>query len=189
MSDQTPLVIVMVGLPRSGKSTLAGKLRDRFHLPVVCPDCVRLALHGQIYSKQAEPFVWATVYAMAEALLLAGHEGIIVDATSMTKALRERWVRPEWRTGFIHVDTPVNECLRRAEQTKRPDLLPIINQMAVRFETLEFHERDIILNINPKSEDWNQVDIRLTTAARKPDTRGVDPVLLHHLEVPFRGQP
>lgn len=51
-----PTLVLMVGLPRSGKSTIARSGR----VPIVSPDAIRLALHGQPFIASAEPTVWAT---------------------------------------------------------------------------------------------------------------------------------
>ena len=80
-------LIAMVGLPRSGKSTWAKKAGH----PIVSPDAIRLALHGQRFISEAEPFVWAIAKAMVRALFLAGHSAVILDATNNTRKRRDEW--------------------------------------------------------------------------------------------------
>src|SRR5258706_417694 len=53
-------LIVMVGLPWSGKSTWA---REQGNWPIVCPDEIRFALHGQRFIAEAEPWVWTIAKA------------------------------------------------------------------------------------------------------------------------------
>jgi hypothetical protein len=60
-------LILTCGLPRSGKSTWA---RGQ-GVPVVNPDSVRLALHGQVYRKESENMVWAIAETMIRALFIA----------------------------------------------------------------------------------------------------------------------
>jgi predicted kinase len=74
----TKTLIMTVGLPRSGKSTWA---IAQGH-PVVCPDAIRLALHGQPFIATAEPVVWATAKLMVASLFEAGHGVVILDATN-----------------------------------------------------------------------------------------------------------
>src|SRR4051812_30122694 len=103
-------LLVTVGLPRSGKTTWA---QSTGH-PIVCPDAIRLALHGQRFVPEAEPYVWAIAQTMVMALFLAGHKTVILDATNTTKERRKMWVSRNWMTKFRVFDTDENECIRRA---------------------------------------------------------------------------
>lgn len=127
-------LVAMVGLPRSGKSTLIEKTY-RFHgYAVVNPDNVRLAVHGQAFIPSAEPFVWATVYAMVDALRRSGCN-VVIDATNTTNERRKPWLD---RGAKFHVlDTPKEECIERAKSTNREDLIPVIERMAGKFEPVE----------------------------------------------------
>lgn len=117
-----------VGLPRSGKSTWA---RDQA-APIVNPDSVRLALYNRAFIPECEGFVWAITYVMARALLWAGHDDVIVDATNITEKRRE-----SWRTRFSDCnivlekfDTSKEECVERARRDGREYLIPVIEKMA-----------------------------------------------------------
>src|SRR5688500_7348676 len=50
-----PELVVVCGLPRSGKTTYARTRNE----PIVSPDAIRLALHGERFNELSEPFVWA----------------------------------------------------------------------------------------------------------------------------------
>lgn len=129
-------LIMTVGLPRSGKSTWA---REQT-LPVVCPDAIRLALHGQPFVAEAEPFVWAIAKTMVRALFLAGHETVILDATNTTQRRRDEWRSSEWDLAPVLFDTPVAVCIKRAQASGRADLVPVIERMAAAFERPEAPE-------------------------------------------------
>ncbi len=125
----TPKTLILtVGLPRSGKTTWA---RGTGH-PIVSPDSVRLALHGQRFAAQAEPFVWAIARLMAEALFLAGHGTVVVDATNVSVKRRDQW--REWFPNadlVLHViPTGPDVCLTRAAQAGDDAIMPVINRMA-----------------------------------------------------------
>lgn len=106
-----PALILTVGLPRSGKSTWARAKG----VPVVCPDSVRLALHGQEYEPLAEPFVWAAVKLFVRSLFGAGHRTVILDACNVTRKRRDEWRNAEWETFFVPFGATAEECIRRAE--------------------------------------------------------------------------
>jgi predicted kinase len=122
---------VTIGLPRSGKTTWARTTG----WPIVNPDSIRLALHGQRFYGPAEPLVWATAYLMVEALRLAGHDHIVVDATNVSAKRRSEWESRyagavEWQV----VDTSPGECIRRARAEGDEAIIPIIERMAAEWD-------------------------------------------------------
>lgn len=129
-------LILTVGLPRSGKSTWARKQ----NLPVVCPDSIRLALHGQRFQTLAEPLVWAIAHIMVHALFLAGHTTVILDATNITKSRRDEWKISAWTTRFALITTPLSVCLSRAITENDTYIIPIIERMAIQSEPLTSDE-------------------------------------------------
>ena len=125
-------LICTVGLPRSGKSTWA---RTTPH-PIVNPDSIRLALHGQPFYADAEPMVWAVAKLMVKALFGAGHETVILDATNTSRSRRDVWRSRDWQTTFKVVSTNEETCVMRAEHQNRPDLVGVIRKMASEFDPL-----------------------------------------------------
>jgi predicted kinase len=126
-------LIVTVGLPRSGKSTWA----QSTGFPVVCPDSIRLAIHGQAFVASAEPFVWAIAYTMIEALRISGHEAIVVDATNVTKKRRDEWERRyPGQVEYHIIDVPADVCKQRAVAGGREYLVAVIDRMAEQWDIL-----------------------------------------------------
>lgn len=132
---------VTVGLPRSGKSTWA---RDQ-GLPIVCPDAVRLALHGERFLSKPEPMVWVIVHIMVEALFIAGNNEIIIDATNVSERSRGQWAKkfPDAQIVYKMFGTSPKVCKERALATGQPDLLPVIDRMAAEWDS-------------PKPECWSE---------------------------------
>ena len=122
---------VTVGLPYSGKTTWA----KTTGLPIVNPDSIRYALHGQRFCPDAEPHVWAIAQTMVRALFLAGHQEVILDATNCTEKRRQVWRSTHWETRWKAFDTSKEECLRRAEGDEA--IRPVIERMAAKFEPIE----------------------------------------------------
>jgi predicted kinase len=125
-------LICTVGLPRAGKSTWA---RSQGH-PIVNPDSIRYALHGQRFAAEAEPFVWAIAQVMVRALFAAGHDVVIVDATNVTKKRRDVWMSNDWDTEFEVFQTSEEECLNRNHVANDAELIPVIRRMASEFEPI-----------------------------------------------------
>lgn len=129
-------VILLVGLPRSGKSTWAREMMEMYGYPIVEPDAIHLALHGKRFDASSCDEVWKTAHLMAKALLLAGHYNIIIDATNTNEKARQRWARalldinPKLHFECVVFATSVKKCKERAVKTGQEDLLPVIDRMA-----------------------------------------------------------
>lgn len=130
-------LIAMMGLPRSGKSTIAKQLG----FPIVNPDCIRLALHGTAFIPQAEGIVWATAMIMVRYLFLMGDNTVVFDATNTTYARRDALQSEEWNTEFYEMDTSMARCITRAHDGNRQDLLPVIDKMDREYQYLLHTEK------------------------------------------------
>lgn len=129
------VLIMLIGLPRSGKSTEAARLHKEHGYPIVCPDAIRLALHGQRFVASAEEMVWATAKLMVRSLFRAGHGTVVLDATNISRARRDLWRHDsEWVRNFVVLLTPSSECIKRANTSDRLDLVSVINTMLDQFD-------------------------------------------------------
>lgn len=106
---------ITMGLPRSGKSSFCKELMQAGYV-IICPDKVRLALHGQRSQPLSERFVWASVELMVRALLMQGHK-VIVDATHTRHKSRAVWTRMakdfDIKLDIYWMNTPKEVCLER----------------------------------------------------------------------------
>lgn len=125
-----------VGLPRSGKTTWSRKLGH----PIVNPDSIRIALHGQRFIGDAEPMVWVIAKYMVVSLFEAGHDTVILDATNTTIKRRDEWADKRWSRDFIIVSTSKETCIERALSEGDEDIIPIIEKMAGQFEPVTSDE-------------------------------------------------
>lgn len=136
-----PVLIAMVGLPRSGKSTISKVLaREWGNAPIVNRDNIRLALHGQRYQALAEPFVKGISNVMIRSLFLSGSDYVIYDETNYSRAARDFIKSPDWNTVFYVVETDPDVCVERAFKTNQPDLKEVIWEMYDRYEPLGYDE-------------------------------------------------
>lgn len=142
-NQQLPVLTVLVGLPRSGKSTLAKTMG----YPIVNLDSIRLALTGQPFCEEAESMVSCIAKIMITSLFLAGHSRVIIDATNVTVEDRNRWIDKRWRREFIHITTSSGICTSRALEDGNLQLVNVIHDKKNRLEVptdeeLIDHERD-----------------------------------------------
>lgn len=140
--EPKPSLVLTVGLPRSGKSTWA--MQTGF--PVVNPDSIRYALHGQRFIPEAEPMVWAMARYMVRSLFIAGHSIVILDATNTKVHRREEWQAHEWETFYKCFPTPAEECIRRALALDDSYIIPVIERMAAEWEGLTQEEEWRVFN-------------------------------------------
>jgi predicted kinase len=125
------------GLPRSGKSTICREVYLPMGYTIVTPDNFRLALHGERYNPKMESWVWAMVTVAIDALLLSGNK-VILDATNLLKERRKPWV--DRGAQFVLVNTPAEECIRRAKAMNDYYIVSVIEAMAAKAESLQAGE-------------------------------------------------
>lgn len=139
-------LIITVGLPCSGKSTLVKKCANYApRIAIVCPDTIRLVLHGKQFKKEAEPAVWAAAQTMVKTLLNDGFT-VIVDATNVTVQARKTWsqIAKEMglRLNIFLFDVSAPTCKERNKQIRRLEE-SVIDRMEKQFEQPTFIEGSI----------------------------------------------
>jgi aminoglycoside phosphotransferase family enzyme/predicted kinase len=101
-----PVVIASVGLSGSGKSAVAGMLAESAGVRVLSSDVLRRATTPQgaprVYTVVARESVYATLRREVERALGA-RESVIVDATFLARAERDRLARTVRGFGWRHV--------------------------------------------------------------------------------------
>jgi predicted kinase len=106
-------LIVLVGLPGSGKSTWAAQQG----VGVLSSDAVRALLTGDAQNQAANPLVFPTLHYLLGMRVKAGMEATILDATSLTPKERKAWVRAAEALGCdveaVFFETPLAVCKSR----------------------------------------------------------------------------
>lgn len=94
------MLIVMAGLPGTGKSTVAEAVGAQLALPVVSVDPIESAILSA--GIDADQPTGLAAYLVAETIadsVLAGRGGIIVDAVNAVEPARDQWIRLAARRG------------------------------------------------------------------------------------------
>lgn len=131
-------LIMMMGLPRSGKSTWA--LQQG--IPIVDLDAIRLVKTGQRWWGPIEHEVYATARTMIRALFVAGHSCVILDITSYCREQRDKFITSSdvpWKRYVMSIDTDIKVCKKRAEESY-PELVDIIDYMYENFQPITTSE-------------------------------------------------
>ena len=118
-------LIMMVGIPASGKTTEAMKLLGKPEnkgMVRISLDDMRVLLTGKEYFFPAEGFIRASAEFMGRYLLSQG-VSVLVDATSLHKSLRKTWIglarQCNAQAHCYVVDGDIDECLIRNRKRAR----------------------------------------------------------------------
>jgi len=126
--SDTNLVLVLVGLPGAGKSSVA----KGWGYPMVNRSAVRANLGAAAITEKLADVV---EHVMVRSLFGAGHSIVVVDDHHLRRYQRKKWLSVDWHTVFIHFDTGAEEC--KSHRSRCPDVHPIIDKLQ--------HNRDPVL--------------------------------------------
>ena len=128
-------LIVLIGLPRSGKSSWCNSQP----YPVVEMDKVRLDFYGKRFLQEYEDE--AKDYAKKKIRLLFSYPSIntvILDDCNISYLDRNFWLSYEWSTKYQLINTPKEVCIDRAYRREEDEgLVIVIEKMNEEFEKIK----------------------------------------------------
>lgn len=135
MSKQ--VLIVMCGLPASGKSTYSQWLEESDVFKRVCPDLIRKAFYGDENIQGDGKRVFETAYHDIKEYACLG-ENVVFDATNTTEKTRKELIK-EMRPYFDIIickwfSTPFATCVARNEERERQVPFNVMKRMALYFQ-------------------------------------------------------
>ena len=131
------VLIVMCGLPASGKSTYSQWLAESGVFRRVCPDLIRKAFYGDENIQGNGKQVFEYAYNDIKGYGRMG-ENVVFDATN-TNAQRRKELIKEMRPYFDIIickwfSTPFATCVTRNEERERQVPFDVIKRMALYFQ-------------------------------------------------------
>ena len=127
-------LIVLVGLPGSGKSTWAA----RQPFSVLSSDAIRLLIADDPAIQTIHRRVFATLRFLAKQRLQLKMPVTCIDATSLTRWERRPWIRlaqsADCDAEAIFFDTPLEVCVDRNRRRGRVVPEDVVREMARRLE-------------------------------------------------------
>ena len=126
-------LIILQGLPASGKSTKAKELFVNGRNVRVNRDLIREMLHFGEYSKETEVKVTGAETQIARYFIDEGFDVIVDDTNLKSKAIKMWQDLASWlpcELEFLKMDTSLEECIRRDAKREKPIGEERIREMA-----------------------------------------------------------
>jgi predicted kinase len=124
---------IMVGLPASGKSTIAKTLEEFGSITIVSTDSIRKELLGAEENQSNPQLIFDTAYARIEETLKSG-KNCALDATNL-KAKNRKWLCKKFRPYAdrivaYYLATDAETCIARDKARERTVGEEVIRRMA-----------------------------------------------------------
>lgn len=142
MTQIKPMMILMIGLPRSGKSTFVNNVLSSANYICISADNIREELTGDKSIQSNDKEVWKLLYEKFDSAI-KNKENIVVDNTNLKIKYRKRFVDPALKNNyfviyasFMNIDEDI--ILDRIEKTNFP--INIYHRMKAGFENFTEEE-------------------------------------------------
>lgn len=140
---------MLIGLPASGKSTLAKELSIKENAVILSSDEIRVELLNDVNDQSDNTNVFEAMNSRAKQLLEQGNN-VIYDATNINRKRRIHLIKNELKASenvAYYLNTPMSMCVYNDSQRERTVGYEVIDKM---YRTLQ---------IPTKLEGWDEVKL------------------------------
>lgn len=151
---------MMIGLPASGKSTIAEKISKSEGAIIVSSDEIRKELLGDINDQSKNNLIFETVEERIK-FCLANNQDVIFDATNINYKKRRAFLQRmrslySFEAIAILIATPYEECLIRNVQRERKVPEEVIKKMYYSFYVPQYYEGFDYIRIVGDPTEWSE---------------------------------
>lgn len=133
-----PLMIMMIGIPGSGKSYFAKEISRKFHAIVHSSDNLRMKLFGNVYNSSNNIELFFELERRLRADLIEGNS-VVYDATNINSSFRGSFLETlktiECFKIAVCMTTSLEECIinnqKREDKVPEPEIYRMRNNMEV----------------------------------------------------------
>ena len=139
-----PIIKILVGPPRSGKSTWANTNKKETDV-ILSADQLRLLVYNKRFWQEREDEVWRIRSVILKMLIQQGKD-IIVDETNLFKKRRKDTIDLAKSAGYrvecivFNDYDSIEELNNRAVNTNQPDLIGVIERMLSMYQEPNYDE-------------------------------------------------
>ena len=134
------IVVLAIGLPGSGKSSWF----KRHNVVPLSTDMVRSLLFDDVREQRFQDLVFSNLRSMLKARLIAKRPMNYVDATNLTPAERQHWIKLakdyNYEVHAIFFDVPLEVCVERHQRRDRVVPEDVMRRMAAKLKPPTFPE-------------------------------------------------
>lgn len=161
MTEQIPLLIVLGGLPGTGKTTIARQVADQLGATYLRIDTIEQALRSALGLKDdVGPAGYVVAYAISETNLASGRT-VVADCVNPVAATREAWrlVAANGHSPIVEVELFCSDAVehRRRVETRTIDIAGLLPPSWAQVVARDY-------------EDWPAPTLRIDTALVDPAT-------------------
>ena len=133
-------IVVLVGLPGSGKSSWF----KRHNVVPLSSDMLRAMLFDDVTQQRFQDLVFSTLRSLLRARMIASMPTNYVDATNLSPHERRSWIKMAHDFGYemqaVFFDVPVEVCMERNRRRERVVPEDVMQRMAAKLRPPEFEE-------------------------------------------------
>ncbi len=143
------VVALLIGVPASGKSTLARQLLGHAGFVHLNADSIRKEVNGDESNHDRDNLVWMKFQERYEAALQSS-EPVLVDNMNHTRATRSNLIRAARKAGYavklVYLDVPLAVCIERNRNRGKdiPDFTIMEKHVALRVNGKPLPDEDAI---------------------------------------------
>ncbi|HVI06736.1 MAG TPA: AAA family ATPase [Candidatus Binatia bacterium] len=134
------IVVLAIGLPGSGKSSWF----KRHNVVPLSSDLLRSLLFDDVREQRYQDLVFSNLRSMLKARLIAKRPMNYVDATNLTPAERQHWIKLakdyNYEVHAVFFDVPLEVCIERHQRRDRVIPEDVMRRMSAKLKPPAFEE-------------------------------------------------